>query len=103
MQLKEIENQTNHYRQEIAHLGGLNKKEMKLRIDLEQDNNELTKNIHNLESEVRHLTSDLSNSKSNGDRMTEDLARLNSECEIFKNHIIILTEQNQQVFYNYKS
>lgn len=65
---------------------------------------EAEKNVENLEnflkernSELKRVNAELDNSKLQNEKLTLNQSKANSEIERYKNHIMLLTSQNEQL------
>jgi chromosome segregation ATPase len=97
MELREREKQIELQRSDIASLNNVNSLEREAKLEAEKANDELTGLLHDRDREISRLLKDVDNHKSNGQRLNDDKLYLVSENEKLKNHIMILTEQNQKV------
>ena len=94
-----MENQSNHYRKDIAQLNNLNQKEMKARIDLEMINQEFDKNWKQTDYELNNTLNQLNNVKLLNEKLNENIGKLKADNEIFKDHIIIIATNFQHFTY----
>jgi len=97
--LKDYEKQIDLQRSEIASLNSANQKERAGRLDGEKSNEHLQILLNERDREISRLVNDLETSRALNQRVTEDKLKSNSDNERLKNHIIILTEQNEKVYY----
>ena len=74
-----------------------NNKETKGRLDAERQGQELERVVKDRENEIRRLNEELDYSRVNNEKLVEDNEKLFCEIEKLKNHIILLTEQNQKL------
>jgi len=74
-----------------------NNKETKGRMDAERQNQEYERILKDRENDIRRYNEELDFSRVNNEKLVEDNEKLFSEIEKLKNHIILLTEQNQKL------
>jgi hypothetical protein len=74
-----------------------NNKETKGRLDSERQVQELERILKDRDSDIRRYNEELDFSRVNNEKLVEDNEKLFSEIEKLKNHIILLTEQNQKL------
>ena len=74
-----------------------NNKETKGRLDAERQGQELERILKDRDMEIRRFNEELDYSRLNNEKLVEDNEKLFSEIEKLKNHIILLTEQNQKL------
>jgi len=72
-------------------------REIKARSECERSNQDLDRILKERDSDIRRFKDDLDFSKENNEKLVDDNEKLFSELEKLKNHIIILTEQNQKL------
>jgi len=82
---------------EIEKLRLDNNRENKARLDQERQNQDLERILKDRDLEIRRLKDDLDYSKDNNEKLVDDNEKIFSELEKLKNHIILLTEQNQKL------
>jgi chromosome segregation ATPase len=97
--LKDYEKQSDNLRSEINNLNGNLQKERALRLESEKDNEHLHMVIKEKEREVGKYHNELDNSRGVNQRLSEDKVFLSNENDKLRNHIMLLTEQNQAVSY----
>jgi chromosome segregation ATPase len=95
--LKDYEKQIDLQRTEIASLNAANQKERAQRLDSEKSNEHLQILLNERDREINRLVNDLETSRAVNQRVSEEKLKSNSDNDRLKNHIIILTEQNEKV------
>ena len=96
--LKDYEKQLDSQRNEISGLNFSLQKERGVRFDSEKSNEHLNILLNERDREINRLLSELDTSRALNQRVTEEKLRSNSDNDRLKNHILILTEQNEKVF-----
>ncbi len=95
--LKDYEKQIDSQRNEINNLNFSLQKERSIRLDGEKTNEHLNLLLNERDREINRFISELDTSRALNQRVTEEKLRSISDSERLKNHIIILTEQNEKV------
>lgn len=95
--LKEYEKQLDHQRSDVSSLNNNLQKERAGRIEAEKNNEQLQILLSERDREINRFVNELDNSRGLNQRISEEKLGLNAENERLKNHIMILTEQNQKV------
>jgi len=93
----ELENYNDNLKTELEKMRLTNNKETKGRLDAERQCQDLERIIKDRDSEIRRYNEELDFSRVNNEKLVEDNEKLFSEIEKLKNHIILLTEQNQKL------
>ena len=95
--MKDLEIQLENYRIELDGIKSSKSKETRVRIELEKLNQALERNIRDKERDLKGLIDELNHHRITNDKLIEDNEKLFNELEKLKNHILILTDQNQKV------
>jgi chromosome segregation ATPase len=93
----ELENYNDSLKTELEKMRLSNNKETKGRLDSERQVQELERILKDRDSDIRRYNEELDFSRVNNEKLVEDNEKLFSEIEKLKNHIILLTEQNQKL------
>ena len=89
--------QCDRFRGEISTLNGMHQNEVRARIESQKQGDNLEGLLNERTDQLNRCSYDLDNSNMKNERLLEDNTKLFSEIERLKNHIIVLTEQNQRV------
>jgi len=95
--LRDLENQNNIYRRDIGDLTKIKEREVKEKIEIQNENSILDKKVKDLESECNIKIQEINGLTKNNDKMSEDLHKLRKDYASLKNHCKLLTRQNQEV------
>jgi len=93
----ELENFSDGLKSDLEKLRFDYNREIKARSECERSNQDLDRILKERDSDIRRLKEDLDFSKENNEKLVDDNEKLFSELEKLKNHVIILTEQNQKL------
>lgn len=93
----ELENYNDGLKTELEKMRLANNKETKGRLEAERQVQDLERMVKDRDSEIRRYNEELDFSRVNNEKLVEDNEKLFSEIEKLKNHIILLTEQNQKL------
>ena len=96
--LKDYENQIDLLRSDVSNLNSNLQKERGNRMEADKTIDKLQLCINDRDREINRYVTDLDVSRQNNTRLSEENFVISSENEKLKNHIMILTEQNQKVF-----
>jgi len=94
---QELDQKLNVTRNEANSTGNALQKERNNRQELEKANERLEIIIKEKTNDIKRYNLDLENSRAIGEKLGTDKAQLINETERYKNHIMILTEQNQKL------
>jgi citron Rho-interacting kinase len=95
--LKDYEKQIESQKNDLNNLNFSLQKERSLRLDAEKTIEHLNVLLNDRDREINRLMSELDTSRVLNQRVTDEKLRSSSDNERLKNHIIILTEQNEKV------
>jgi len=95
--LRDLENQNNIYRRDIGDLTKIKEREVKEKIEIQNENSILDTKVKDLESECNIKIQEINGLTKNNDKMSEDLHKLRKDYESLKKHCKLLTQQNQEV------
>jgi chromosome segregation ATPase len=93
----ELENYNDGLKTELEKMRLNNNKETKGRLEAERQCQELERMVKERDNDIRRYNEELDFSRVNNEKLVEDNEKLFSEIEKLKNHIILLTEQNQKL------
>jgi hypothetical protein len=71
--------------------------EKSARSESDRNNQRLDQMLNEKTADIRRLTQELETARLNIEKLNGEKARLFNESDKFKNHIVLLTEQNQKV------
>jgi chromosome segregation ATPase len=97
MDVRERDKQIELNRNDLSTLTGNHNLERQARLEAEKANEDLTEAIHERDREISRLHKEIDSHRSSNQRLGEDKSYLGAENDKLKNHIIMLTEQNQKV------
>lgn len=95
--LRDYENQIDLFRNDMANLNGNLKNEREARSDAEKTVDKLRATVNERDREINKLVNDLEDTRRTLNKTSDDRYVLEKESEKLKNHIFILTEQNEKV------
>jgi len=95
--LKEYEKQIDYQRSEIGNFSAALNKERVLRNELEKSNEKYQSALNDHSKEINRIANELEASRAISKRITDEKIVSKNENEKLKNHIIILTDNNQKV------
>jgi hypothetical protein len=72
-------------------------REKSTRAESDRNNQKLDQLLNERTNDIRRLTQELETSRLNIEKVNGEKARLFSEADKFKSHMLLLTEQNQKV------
>ncbi len=99
MNIIDLEGQTERQNQEINNLTNQNNKEVRERMEVERNNQQLDQMLKERTSDLNRTKLDLDHSNIKNDKLLEDNNKLFSEIERLKSHVMVITEQNQSVLF----
>ena len=92
-----LEQTVNRTKMELNNSNNAHAKERTSRVESEKNGERLEALLKDRNADVKKLTADLEASRINGEKLTNERNRLLGELDRCKNHIMVLTEQNQTV------
>ena len=95
--INEVEQTLNRTKLELNNSNNSHAKERTHRIESEKNCEKLESIVKDRTLEIKRLGNELDNSRLINDKLSTEKARLLGEIERYKNHIIVLTDQNQKV------
>lgn len=101
--IKELELQADRLHSDLNNISSSNQKEIRLRIEREKAYEDVERVIREKDKEVKKCLNDLDMLTDQKEKLYDDNSKMYSEIDRLKNHIYMLTEQNQRVFsiFNY--
>ncbi len=96
-QVKELELQNEKLNEQLIEMDGVNQKEIKLRLDNERLFEELEMRSKDQDKSVKTYKEQLAALLGDKDKLYEDNTKMFNEIERLKNHVLLITEQNQRV------
>jgi len=94
----DLEGNNERLKQELSTANSNFQRENRLRVECERNINDLENTIKDKQKDNQNLNQELESFRIKTDRLMDDNGKLFSENEKFKQHIVLLTEQNQRVF-----
>jgi hypothetical protein len=67
------------------------------RAEADKNNKKLDQLLNERAGDIRRLTQELETARLNIEKLNSEKSRVINEADKFKNHIVLLTEQNQKV------
>ena len=96
-QNSELDENLSRVRNDLSNSNNAFAKERAGRIDLEKSNEKLEGILASKVSEIKRLTIELEKQREYNEKLSSDKSKLLGESERLRNHIYVLTEQNQNV------
>jgi chromosome segregation ATPase len=97
MDIRERDRQIELLKGDIAEVNSAHSEERQARLEAEKANDDLTELLHERDREISRHLKDIDNQRTTNQKLSEDKSYLGSENDKLKNHIMIITEQNQKV------
>ena len=95
--INELEQTLNRTKNELNSVNNAHLKERNGRLESEKNNEKLEILLKERNNEVKRLNLENDNARITNEKLNADKARLLADVERYKNHIVVLTEQNQKV------
>ena len=97
MQNSDLEENLKKVKNDLSNVNNAYSKERANRAELEKNNDKLENLLSIKVGEIKRITNDLEKQRDLSEKLTSEKAKLLGESERFRNHIYVLTEQNQNV------
>lgn len=97
----DLEQSLNRTKMELNNVSNAHAKERSNRVEGEKNGEKLESILKERTNEIKRLSAELDNARINVEKLNGEKARLIGEVERYKNHIMVLTEQNQKVNDNF--
>ena len=98
-QIRDLEIQNEKLSEELNNLDNINQKEVRLRIEKEKSFEDLEKHNKEKDRNIKQCLVDLDSLQEEKDKLLEDNTKMFNELDRLKNHIFVITEQNQRVLF----